>query len=124
MLWAVTYIESVIGCNSFTFTTQYRQHLIMTSQQFLGKTERAEGLAMDVQAFPRKEYVFFSQMVILFIVIVAAIINISISNGKQEVWLILLSTGVGALLPNPKLGKGKNRRTLHSDIISTPASPL
>lgn len=82
----------------------------------------AGGLITDMQKLPRKEYVFFSQLAVLFVVIVAAIINISLNNGQQEVWLVLLSTGVGALLPNPRLGKRKSPGALHGQVTPTPAA--
>lgn len=101
----------------------------MTSEPFL---EVSENIAATVQGSPdvenpqhqhfqehSKEYVFFIQMALLFIVIIAAVINISLGNDKQEVWMILLSTGLGALLPNPKLGKCKKLKVPLTEAIHT-----
>lgn len=54
------------------------------------------------RVFPKAEIVFFSQIIILYIIIITCIINLSLGNGS-EMWLILLSTSIGAILPNPKL---------------------
>lgn len=51
---------------------------------------------------PKSEIVFFSQIIILYIVIITCIVNLSIGN-ESEMWLILLSTSLGAILPNPDL---------------------
>jgi len=56
---------------------------------------------------PRGEIVFFCQMIILFTVILTCIINLSLGR-ESEMWLILLSTSLGAVLPNPDL-KGITR---------------
>ena len=58
------------------------------------------------QKLPKDEIVFLTQAIVIFTVVISAIINISIGN-SSETWLILLSTSVGAILPNPKLRTGK-----------------
>ena len=57
---------------------------------------------------PRKEVVFFCQMLVLYTVIITCIINLSVGSGKQtELWIILLSTCLGAALPNPRMEDSK-----------------
>lgn len=51
---------------------------------------------------PKAEVVFFSQMLVIYTVILAAIFNMSLGNSSQ-VWLVLLSTCIGAILPSPKV---------------------
>ena len=51
---------------------------------------------------PKAEIVFFSQIIMLYIVIITCIVNLSMGN-ESEMWLILLSTSLGAILPNPDL---------------------
>ena len=103
----------------------------MTSSQFLSprentaleeEEERSEPLDLEMQRPPRKEFLFFSQVALIFIVILSAIINISLNNGKQEVWIILLSTGIGVLLPNPKLGRRKNFKYPETSLIRSPSA--
>ena len=62
------------------------------------------------QKLPKAEIVFFSQTIILYLIILTSVINLSIGN-ESEMWLILLSTSLGAILPNPtlKMSKKPNR---------------
>jgi hypothetical protein len=57
--------------------------------------------------FPRSEIVFFWQISIIAIVVIASIVNLSIGS-KSDIWLVLLSTGLGAVLPNPNIKKHHN----------------
>ena len=54
---------------------------------------------------PKAEIVYFSQMIIVYIIILASIVNLSIQNGSTELWISLLSSCIGYALPNPKLKK-------------------
>jgi len=55
---------------------------------------------------PKAEIVFFAQAIILFTIIVACIFNLSRNDRKDEnVWIGLLSTCMGVMLPNPKIKK-------------------
>ena len=54
---------------------------------------------------PKAEIVYFSQMTIVYIIILASVINLSIQNGSTELWISLLSSCIGYALPNPKLKK-------------------
>lgn len=52
---------------------------------------------------PRSEIVFFSQVIIVYIVIITCIINLSTHNNQTELWTALLSSSLGYLLPAPQL---------------------
>ena len=52
---------------------------------------------------PKTEIVYFCQMIIVYIIIIASVINLSIQNGSSELWISLLSSCIGYALPNPKL---------------------
>ena len=56
---------------------------------------------------PKNEVVFFSQVIILYTVILTCIINLSISQQHGEVWIGLLSSCIGFLLPNPSIKRNK-----------------
>ena len=56
---------------------------------------------------PKLEVVFFSQIIALYLVIITCLINLTISNGKIELWCTLLSASIGYLLPNPSLKRDK-----------------
>ena len=56
---------------------------------------------------PKTELVFFSQVIILYIVIITAIVNLSIPSENSNLWTALLSSSLGYLLPNPSMKERK-----------------
>ena len=52
---------------------------------------------------PRDEVTIFAQVIIVYVVIVTCIINLNIGNGESNIWTALLSSGLGYILPSPKL---------------------
>jgi hypothetical protein len=54
---------------------------------------------------PQAEIVYFCQMLIVYIIIITSIINLSLKNGSNELWISLLSSCIGYALPSPKLLK-------------------
>lgn len=58
------------------------------------------------QRLPREEIVFFCQVIVIFTVIVCSIYNLSVSHPLESLWISLLSSSIGYLLPSPTL-KGK-----------------
>lgn len=56
---------------------------------------------------PKNEVVFFSQIIILYVVIITCIVNLSIDAKHNEVWIGLLSSSIGFLLPNPSVKKSR-----------------
>ena len=53
----------------------------------------------------KSDLLFIAQVVLVYIVVIASIVNLSINTEEQSsrLWIILLSSGIGYLLPNPKL---------------------
>ena len=54
---------------------------------------------------PKAEIVYFCQMIIVYTIIITSVINLSLQNGSSELWIALLSSNIGYVLPNPKLKK-------------------
>ena len=54
-------------------------------------------------AIPKQEVVFFSQIIVLYLVIIVSLINITFENGDDNIWLSLLSASIGYALPNPSI---------------------
>lgn len=52
---------------------------------------------------PKGEIVFFSQIIICYIIICTSIANLSYERGERNIWLCLLSSCLGYILPNPRL---------------------
>ncbi len=56
---------------------------------------------------PRAEIVFFSQIIILYLIIITAVVNLSFGSGNDKLWIALLSSSIGYALPNPSIKKKK-----------------
>ena len=52
---------------------------------------------------PRSEIVFFTQVIIVYIVIIVSIVNLTLGHADNKLWIALLSSSIGYLLPNPKI---------------------
>lgn len=50
-----------------------------------------------------KIVLFAAQIGLIFVVVVTALINLSLKNGNQNLWMIVLTSCLGYILPNPKL---------------------
>ena len=53
--------------------------------------------------FPSSEIVFFSQMIIILIVVLASVYNLSTHDKNVSLWTTLLSGSLGYVLPNPSI---------------------
>jgi|SaaInl33SG_5_DNA_1037386.scaffolds.fasta_scaffold01477_4 hypothetical protein len=62
--------------------------------------------------YPRQEVVFFAQIVMVYTVVIASIVNLSLGHDNTNLWMILLSSCLGYLLPNPSIKK--NGSFLHN----------
>lgn len=59
------------------------------------------------KTFPVNQVIFFSQVLLIYIVVIACVLNLSLSTANQSLWSSLLSGSVGYLLPSPKI-RNKN----------------
>ena len=66
------------------------------------------------EKLPRSEIVYFTQIFLLFLIIVTAITNLSLTSGQEELWITLLCTSVGYILPSPDIKKKTNAVQLSS----------
>lgn len=57
---------------------------------------------------PKSEIVYFCQMIVVYVIIVTSIANLSMQNGKSELWITLLSSAIGYALPSPTLKSSKS----------------
>ncbi len=67
------------------------------------------------KSVPKQEIVFFSQIIILYILIFTCIINLSL-NSSSQIWTSILSTCIGILVPNPSIKVGK-KHLIPSDFV-------
>ena len=54
--------------------------------------------------FPKAEIVFFTQVILIYIVVITSLVNISLGSTK-ELWILLLTSCLGYLMPSPSLKK-------------------
>ena len=58
--------------------------------------------------FPKAEVVFFTQVTVLYTVIVVSIYNPTTRNGDSNLWTALLSSCLGYLQPNPSMKRDRH----------------
>ena len=55
------------------------------------------------RTMPRSEIVFFCQVILIYIVVVVSVVNLTIDTSDNKLWIALLSSAIGYILPNPSL---------------------
>ena len=55
------------------------------------------------QRFPRCEIVFFCQIILIYIVVLTSLVNLALKNGPINLWIALLGSCLGYLLPHPSM---------------------
>ena len=60
--------------------------------------------------FPKNEVVFFCQVFILYVVIITSIVNLSLQRDNGQLWIALLSSCLGYLLPNPSIKRQQDHQ--------------
>ncbi len=56
---------------------------------------------------PRSEIVFLVQVVLVYIVVIVSIVNLTIGGKSDKLWITLLSSSIGYILPSPSLKVNK-----------------
>ena len=59
------------------------------------------------ETYPRQEIIFCAQALLVYIVCIAAIANLSYGTSQPSLWICLLSSSIGYMLPNPSVRRGK-----------------
>ena len=54
---------------------------------------------------PRMEIVYFCQILIIYVIILTSLINLSLKNGPINLWIALLGSCLGYLLPHPAMDR-------------------
>ena len=65
--------------------------------------------------YPRQEIVFLAQVLTVYAVTIASIYNLTVGDGRsdRELWIALLSSALGYMLPGPALGGSKAPNAVH-----------
>lgn len=56
---------------------------------------------------PKSEIVYFCQMTVVYTIIITSVVNLSLTNGSSELWIYLLSSAIGYVLPDLSLKANK-----------------
>lgn len=51
----------------------------------------------------RKTVVYFSQIILVYIVAITSLVNLTLNKEKSQIWIALLSSCIGYILPSPTL---------------------
>ena len=62
----------------------------------------------------KKRFTFLAQIIVVYIIIITLLVQISLRSLDKELWLILLSSSIGYILPSPGL-KSKKKQSLPGD---------
>ena len=58
---------------------------------------------------PKNRVSFWTQIIIVYLIIIVAITHLSLRSPDKELWLVLLSSSLGYILPSPGLKFAKPR---------------
>ena len=61
---------------------------------------------------------FSAQIFIIVVVTVVSLINLSVGYGNQNLWTVLLTSCMGIVMPNPRLKRQEDNKSL--DVVSRP----
>ena len=63
---------------------------------------------------PKNQFTYILQIVVIYAIIATAIVHISLQSDNRELWLVLLSSSLGYILPSPGLKFAKKPNTMHT----------
>ncbi len=66
------------------------------------------GWFSDCSTPTANELIYFTQIIVIFTVVITSLYNLCVQSGDDSLWTALLTSCLGYILPNPKL---KNRAT-------------
>lgn len=67
---------------------------------------------------PKNQVTFLAQIIVVYGIIIVSVVHISLQSANQELWLVLLSSAFGYILPNPGLKYSKTKSTF--DVADLP----
>src|SRR5271163_922153 len=56
----------------------------------------------------QRQIIYYCQVVAIYIIVIACVVNLSLGGDKDTVWASMLSASIGYLLLSPKLKRSKN----------------
>jgi len=89
----------------------------MISLSVSQESEVSERWSTAFGKIKKEQVIYTCQILIVFTVIIACLVNLTISDTHPSLWASILSGSVGYILPAPKIRKNKKKQnvTLLSD---------
>ena len=91
---------------------------------------RASGFSEDIHSevslgrwqwcgdsYPKQEIIFCAQTLLVYIVCIASLANLSYGTSESSLWICLLSSCIGYMLPNPSVKRKKMRDPVMSNTM-------
>lgn len=100
-------VVDMIDSNNNNSTIDVQQQNCNISRNVSVKSKSISQWMWCGDTLPKDQIVFFTQIIPIYIVICCSIANLMLERGDDHIWLALLSSSLGYLLPNPKLSKPK-----------------
>ena len=75
--------------------------------------------------YPKQEIIYMIQAVLVYVVCIASIVNLSRGAEHYSLWISLLSSSVGYMMPNPTVKRqisGQSRSRQVDESCPTPTS--
>ena len=94
---------------SFSYCSPLKQLVMEVSSQHSHSSQ----WKVFGHVFPRAEIVYFSQIILIYIVVLTSLANLSLGRDPDTLWTSLLATSVGILLPQPHI-KGTKKYVANS----------
>ena len=66
-------------------------------------SDRSRNWCCSGTDIPKSEIVYFAQVVLVYCIVFASLLNLSIGTENNTLWIALLSSSVGYILPQPTL---------------------
>ena len=93
-----------------------------TTATVFGSDRRSSGAGSSTKwhfcgkLLPRSEIVFMFQVILVYMVVIVSIVNLTIGRADDKLWIALLSSGIGYILPNPTLKQNHNNNNSYHHI--------
>ena len=63
---------------------------------------------------------FFAQIIVVYMIVITSLVQISLRSPDKELWLILLSSSIGYILPSQGLKFRKQTNPISADKTDSP----
>lgn len=77
----------------------------------------ADSVSQTSTTFRKPELILFTAQIFMIVIVsIAAIINLSLGYGNENLWTVLLTSGMGIVMPNPKLKVDRGNKSMFANV--------